>query len=290
MAQLAFQFDRIPAVSYLLRSAFLNNPQIPDIYLKASSHAPGFVVFEFLHAAVDRDELVVLWGHLLTASAPPPRASRSKNELEAAGKLQKALLRALDRGKRRSTSTQSSSALRHAPPAVIEQFLVFFTLVPMVKGADDSDRLYTRRARGPLPHLLVALNAAHDQAQTEKKQMLLEYQKLQHQGLERFDERLTAVQTTLKKVIELEKVLGPTDKNGIHARRDHKVLEDSTKDAVNLLRNLPFVCPTGVHLGAHLKIAEAAILGIGERPPKRKTPKKSLKPALNMPGEWCEDE
>ncbi|KAJ7715028.1 hypothetical protein DFH07DRAFT_762888, partial [Mycena maculata] len=199
--------------------------------------------------------------------AIPELVARSEEELAAAAKIRKAILRAHRRAVQRKRGTGKAS--------LAAQLAEFFTECRDESVAmDRPDHLYRIYFLGPLPHLLLSLDIVGTRAQKEKKQALKEYGSAEHQGLEDVDRKLTAVRqvTTHIIVIEIQKALKPTAE--IHVRRNVNELKRRAEEAISLLEDLPFTAPPG--LREHLGVASKAFVQTWTTVTRRAKPKPSL--------------
>ncbi|KAJ7171695.1 hypothetical protein C8R43DRAFT_874648, partial [Mycena crocata] len=193
--------------------------------------------------------------------------AHSEEELTAARELREVILRAYRRREEHKRLTGKSS--------LAAGLLEFFAECQGGSAAmDGPHRLYRIYFLGPLPHLLLCLDMVHNRAQKEAKQIKKDLQTAEHEALETLDKRLTDVQRTLKKVIEIQKALKPS--GGIHPRHNLIELKMYGEQAVSLLRALPFSTPPGVR--EHLSIASKGLL----QPWKSTRRHSEPKPKLNV--------
>jgi len=153
-----------------------------------------------------------------------------QEEIQAVSIIQRAYRRWLSR--RRAVSKQGLSSLRSH----------FFTLC--LKESHEivwTKSTYKRIFLGPLPHVLLCLNIAHENAQLEKTRIKKGLRDADHEHLEELGKRLTTFCSILKEIIQLQKVLGPKAK--VHYRQDLVQLRKDTMEACALLRRLPFSAP-----------------------------------------------
>ncbi|KAJ7051172.1 hypothetical protein C8F01DRAFT_1067163 [Mycena amicta] len=204
-------------------------------------------------------------------------APRSQQELDAAAILQKALLRALERSKRRQSDGSATS--QRVLPAIVELFLECKRTVKIIDGSTKAERMYARHVWGPLQHLVHCLNLVHNAAQEEAWQIKEDFAKSEHQVWETLEERSIAVERTLQSVITFQKALRSTDEEGVHKRRDFAVLKQRVEETVTVLDALPFASPPGI--GLHLKVVQHWMNNWAGSGGSKPTSRKPLKPRLN---------
>ncbi|KAJ6577097.1 hypothetical protein B0H10DRAFT_1963249 [Mycena sp. CBHHK59/15] len=136
---------------------------------------------------------------------------------------------------------------------------------------------YRLRYLGPLPHLLLCLDIVYTNAQKQKKHIKKDLREAKHEKLEELDKRLTQVTNALKKVIQMQKDLGP--KASIHVTRDLPELKRLASNAISLMRDLPFKTPED--LSQHL---DRAYKGIVQ--PRVFVQAVQRKPTLNVDEEY----
>ncbi|KAF7367490.1 UvrD-like helicase ATP-binding domain-containing protein [Mycena sanguinolenta] len=192
-------------------------------------------------------------------------APRSEKELDAAAKIRKIILWALHRVKERKRASGKSALM----PGLLE---LFAECRVQALAMDRAHRLYRVYFLGPLPHLLLCLDIAHTRAQKKTKEIQSELRSAEHKALETLDEQLTDVRRILKQVINIQKALKPAAE--IHARRDLIGLKELAKQAVTLLKTLPFGTPPG--FVEHLNIAYKGILQPWRTVTRRVVPKPTL--------------
>ncbi|KAF7306321.1 UvrD-like helicase ATP-binding domain-containing protein [Mycena indigotica] len=205
-------------------------------------------------------------------------ASRPQKEIAAAEKLHRVLTQALERGKQRQTDGSIKS--QRVLPAIVESFLVYRQLVRITPESTLTERVYARTVWGPLQHLLHCLRLVHHVAQEKAQQFQQDFKNLDHEALEALDEKLTAVQCTLETTTKFQKVLGSTDKEGIHRDRNLAGLKQRVKEAIVIFSALPFAWPP--HGKAHFGVVVHWMENWPESELRKPTAKRVKRPRLNM--------
>ncbi|KAJ7451097.1 hypothetical protein FB451DRAFT_1566339 [Mycena latifolia] len=208
--------------------------------------------------------------------AMPPAleaATRTDEEVRAAGVIQRAFKRAFVRAGRRKAELAASGLVAGCAG-------FFATCCAEAAGTEwgaGGARTYRLRFLGPLPHLLLCLDVVHTHAQRQKKSVKKDLREATHEKLEALDKQLTQLTDTLKQVSRMQKDLGP--KAAVHRVRDLAALKGYVSKTVHLMQNLPFKTPEG--LAQHL---ERAYKGIVQ--PRVFVQASARKPALNMEEEY----
>jgi hypothetical protein len=116
-------------------------------------------------------------------SEPEPRSGK---ELDAAAKIRKLILHAHQRVEQRNRKTTKATFAA----GLLE---IFAECRAQSLNMDGPHRLYRVYFLGPLPHLLLCLDRAHNRAQKEA-QILNDDHTAEHETLENLDKKLTDVQ------------------------------------------------------------------------------------------------
>ncbi|KAJ7479971.1 hypothetical protein B0H11DRAFT_1725402, partial [Mycena galericulata] len=191
---------------------------------------------------------------------------RSEEELKAAAKIRKAILRT----HRRVEERKKGSGKPSLSAGLSELFAECRGESVMMD--QPHHRLYRVYFLGPLPHLLLCLDIVHTRAQKERNQTRKELTSADHEAYEKLDRKLTDFQRTLKRVIDIQKGLKPTAT--IHARRSVSELKSKAEEAVSLLQELPFAEPQG--LREHVHLAAKAFVQTWKTTTRRAEPKPQL--------------
>ncbi|KAF8060885.1 hypothetical protein FPV67DRAFT_312197 [Lyophyllum atratum] len=134
----------------------------------------------------------------------------------------------------------------------------------------DENSSYKRLFLGPLPHMLLCLDAAHAMTLGEKKTAKKRWQSAHHQILDSLGLQMTELGKASRSVSRLQKELELT--SDVHIRCDIAKLRRSVQEAAELLRSLPFA--TSQDFRRDLEIAYKGIVA------RKQPPKAPSKPSL----------